>query len=248
MKFTGSSDIVALHPRRIIDPLRGVQIELRFRGAPAALLTYEAVYVANGYRTDIDPAPDGGYGRLSVWLGADATQPPEIPLVDQWELEGNDVDISVFNAQALRSVTGAMTPAGRAQFRSDVESIFRGELDPDDFLAAFSGAQRTVVDQLIESIGLGIETDPESRYVLRRSTIIAGNSTIKPSLENVGLLISTADLIATHPVPATIKFDLPEGYWRKRTPRAKQTALDKWTVTQEWWWQLELYPLDREVL
>lgn len=246
MKFTGSANIVVSEPRLIHDPLYGDTVELRYRGALAILQIWRATYNLAGYRTDLDPSENGSYGRLSVWLGADATQPVDVPLVDQWELEGDDVDISIYQSEALRDVTSTMTAVGRAQFRADVDSVFRGDLDPTEFLAGFTGAQLATVEDLLESIGLGIEVQPEARYVLRRTTILAANSTIKPSLANTNKLISTTNLVATQPIPATIKFDLPEGYWRKGTPRAAQTTVDKWTLRQDWSYQKTLYPLDQE--
>jgi len=42
-------------------------------------------------------------------------------------------------------------------------------------------------------------------------------------------------LRAVENIPTTINFELPTGWWLKRTPTVEQTAADKSTITQEYW-------------
>jgi hypothetical protein len=74
-----------------------------------------------------------------------------------------------------------------------------------------------------------------SQWVLRHTIIIAANSTIKPSLINVGKVFTTQMVQLIENIPATLKFDLPQGWWLKRTPTVEQTSADKFTITQEFW-------------
>jgi hypothetical protein len=95
--------------------------------------------------------------------------------------------------------------------------------------------QQEMINLLVNQMSLGVEAFTVSQYVLRRVLIIAANSSIKPSLEHVGEIYRTAELVQAEAVPGTIRFDLPEGYWLKRTPTVDQMSLDKWQITQEWW-------------
>lgn len=245
MQFFGSATIVQLPPLTRTDPIRGTQIGLRFRGRKADCDAYQAGYILDGLITDNQPDPDGAYGILTVWLGAETTQPAGTPLVNKWDLLGQDVDISAYNAPKVREAFPSATAEQKANLRADLEAIFRGETTAAEFLAQFTGTQLAAVTGLLSDISTGQDTFPSTQYVLRWTRILASNSTVKPTLTNVGRVWTTAELQSAEPIPATLKFGLPDGYWRKRTPTTEQTSSVQWTTTIEWEWSDQFRGLDQ---
>lgn len=236
MKFTGSALVVQAAPRRIWDPRFGWQIGVRYRGPRPELEVIELGHRSSGRRTELDPDQQGGYGLLTVWYGSEDTQAPDAPLTDRWTLEGNDIEESPFAVPDIRTAYESASIAEKVQMRTQVESVLRGEIEPQEAIdAAATTERKAAIERLIGEMAMGFESYSVSQFVLRRITVIASNSTIKPSLVNVNKVYSTAELKNAELIPETIRFDLPGGQWLKRTPTADQTAADKWTITQEWW-------------
>jgi len=101
--------------------------------------------------------------------------------------------------------------------------------------AQLMGASKAIIAGLISAFAQGIESYPHSQWVLRHVLVIAANSSIRPSLVNVGRMYTTDMLRAVESIPDTLKFDLPSGWWLKRTATVEQTAADKFTIAQEYW-------------
>lgn len=248
MKFTGSAKGVLLPERRIWDPRYGWQIGSRYRMPYDDLVLLEAEARALGRRTELDPDPQGSYGTLTVWVGAESTQAPDQPLVDRWTLEGNDLEKSILEHPDVLAAFPDTDPQARANLRADLDEVMSGDKTVQAMLDATTvPEQQEMINQLVNQMALGVEATTVSQYVLRRVLVIASNSSIKPSLEHVGEIYTTAELVAAEAVPATIRFDLPEGFWLKRTPTVDQMSLDKWQITQEWWHADDYSPFYRRV-
>ena len=236
MKYTGSVKSVQLPERRIWDPRSGWQIGYRYLGPTEDLVLLEFDARNLGRRTELDPHPQGGRGMLTIWVGAEATQAPDQPLVDRWTLAGNDLEKSLLEHPDVLAAFPDTNPQARANLRSDLDDVMSGEKTVQEMLDATTDpTQQAMINLLVNQMSLGVEAFTVSQFVLRRVLIIAANSSIKPSLEHVGEIYTTAELVQAETVPGTIRFELPEGYWLKRTPTVDQMSLDKWQITQEWW-------------
>jgi hypothetical protein len=244
MKLTGLS-LVELPSGRSWDPRIGFTIIRRYRGSLTQIQIVEANAKASNLRVQIEPDIEGGFGVVSVWYGAESTQPADVPLADTWELVGNDLEKDLWELPKVINALAPFVISDRRQIKADVEAWLAGTLvvngipvtDWTDFCtrSEFTQSQNDVLTDLVTDRIRGVEAWTVSQWVLRRTLIIAANSTIKPALADVGRVRSTTTLKAEENIPSTVKFDLPEGFWLKRTPTFTQTAADKWTISQEWW-------------
>jgi hypothetical protein len=244
MKLTGLS-LVELPSGRSWDPRIGFTIIRRYRGSLTQIQIVEADAKANNLRVQIEPDIEGGFGVVSVWYGAESTQPAGVPLADTWELVGNDLEKDLWELPKIVAALAPFNISDRRQIKIDIEAWLAGTLVVNDLpvrdwtdyctRSGFTTDQVEILTQLVTERIRGVQAWTVSQWVLRRTLIIAANSTIKPALADVGRVRSTTTLKAEENIPSTVKFDLPEGFWLKRTPTFTQTAADKWTISQEWW-------------
>jgi hypothetical protein len=239
------------------DPRSGWKLSRRWRGLVAPVLQLREQLRSLGVSVQYELEENCSYATVEATYGAEDGQPADQPLSDQWTLAGNDLEKSLWELPAVRAEFNKIPeddskPRALAVIRKNVESLASGELTVvDEFgveatgtdatsvfllMIAQLGLDPTVFSKLVSSRAAGVESYTVSQWVLRRTTIIASNSTIKPSLSNIGKLLTTSYLTQIEEIPTTIRFDLPpNGYWLKRTPTFEQTAADKWQITQEWW-------------
>lgn len=261
MSFFGVSGLVELPSAPGWDPRSGDIIHRRWRGTPTEIAAAKASLRTAGIRYQVEPTDDGGYQVIGAYYGAEDTQPPGEPLSDQWTLDGNDIEKSLWELPAVRAeldkilITNYRDPiqlalmAGLHELRPMMEAYARGEqkwTQPNGtevdltvgYIYGFVmtiGLDPAVLMPLLLSLTKGVESYTVSQWVLKHTLVIAANSTIKPSKTNIGKMYATASLIEAESIPNTLRFDLPDGYWLKRTPTVDQTAADKWTISQEWW-------------
>lgn len=257
MSYAGSIAPVEIPGPKIWDPRSGWQNSRRWRGEPTLIALLADQAKAAGARVELNPDESGAYSTVTVVYGVDGTQPPEVPLVDQWSLQGNDLEKDLWTKPEIKTqldrVTGEDSYHKVGKLRRLIEAVGSGEEEevPNpattdavvvptiqavrDACAALGSLDPLPFIAYIKSRMAGVEVFTVSQWVLSHVLIIAANSTIRPSLVNVGRVYTTEMLRAVEAIPATIKFDLASGWWLKRTPTVEQTAADKWTITQEYW-------------
>ncbi|MHC1762925.1 MAG: hypothetical protein AB9869_01280 [Verrucomicrobiia bacterium] len=164
----------------------------------------------------------------------------------------------------LKKLGSALDPtqiAGLARLRADVEALARGDVITYNSTTGEEGTltvaqwlntithliepvwpgnpaalNPAVFMRLLRSLSMGGEAFIISQYVLRHRLIIAKNSTIRPSTNNINrVYTNTLDMTTAESVPTDLPFDLPDGMWMKKTPTREQVAADKWQITQEWY-------------
>lgn len=251
--YLGETSAQQLASIRTYDPRSGWRITERYRGRLSEITALSAALVTSGYRLQVEPDDDGNYAVLLVDV-PDAEQDVNEALADQWTLAGNDLEKSLWEHPKIAAQLAASNQTGWALYewvagmRLYVEAFLKGEET-----MTLLGQSYTVSESLMQSyvegaamdwsvwlgfigaMARGAEAFSVSQYVLRRVRTVLSNTSIKPSLANVGKIYSTAQLQSTEPVPATILFDLPEGYWLKRTPTVSQVTSQKWEISEEWW-------------
>jgi len=256
MNYRGQSGPVEIPSLRSWDPRTGWTITRRWRGTPSTVAVLEAQLRTAGLRTSLEPSEDNAYATLSAQYGAEESQPPTEPLSDTWALVGNDLEKSLWNhprilAELLRIPDADLDKQQEiALVRAEVDALIRAEQEvthADGSIYTLTiqhillvhianlGLDAQVFRGLISALVRGEEAFTVSQWVLRHTLVIAANSSIKPSLANVGRVYPTDQLRAVEAIPNTIRFDLPLGVWLKRTPTIEQTSADKWTITQEFW-------------
>lgn len=252
--FSGTT-YVELARGWVRDPRNGVQLIRSYHGQYDALALLESSAAANGRKTTMEPLADGTY-TLRVQYGADDSQSPDQPLATVWELVGNDMEKSLWTLPEVKEVTDKITTVhGKAVIKKLVESWARGdteaELDNGDTLTLnesnikamlnlydvkVSTDQDTIVS-LGNALSRGEESWLISQFVIRRTVTIASNSgeSLKPAYDNVNKMLTKDAFNRIEQPPSTIKFNLPDGYFLKRTPTVRQVTADKWEVQSEWW-------------
>jgi hypothetical protein len=253
--FSGEN-LVELKPAWTWDPRNGLALTRRWRGTPAAVNALALDLRSRGLRYTIDPE-ESGYQVLASTSGAEESQSLETPLSDVWSLVGNDIEqdiwlmskVQVEFAKFADTLDGAKVRKWLTMLANG-DFIFRDEQGDDvtlswGYVADFIGQASMkpgvpslkvdVFEGLFGSLCAGVQSKPESRYVLRRVLTILAGSKIRPAYEGVNKVWSTDELKSRLAIPSTIMFDLPDGVWLKRTPTVEQSAADKWTITQEWW-------------
>jgi hypothetical protein len=259
MSFTGTTGLVQYPDADGWDPRMGPTIVRRWKGSEDRVREGASQLRRAGIRYQVEPSLDGGYWVLTGTSGAEETQDPMLPLSDEWSLVGNDLEKSIWDHPRIKEeLDKAVTDengtivAKVAYVRAAVDAFARGEAtivdsDGDEYPLTYEYIINSLVAELggtpnvatweafIKSRCSGVESYSVSQWVLRHTIIIAANSTIKPSLINVGKVFTTQMVQLIENIPATLKFDLPQGWWLKRTPTVEQTSADKFTITQEFW-------------
>ena len=257
-KNIGSTTAQLLKAEQSYDPKQGWKTTLRYRGIASALTSLADSLAYAGASIRIDPESDShNYFVLSATFGVSeygSTTPPEdtdlTPLSDNWELEGNDLEKSVWELPTIKdqlAIMHAATGEGingfqlLTEFRKDVNDLVNGTMedpgaDPNAIIPVGIGLNTALLAQWIKELCMGVESFIVSQWVLRRTREIAPNCRIKPSMTNVMRVFTTAQLGKVNSIPSVIKFDLPSGYWLKKSPRVTGPSDDgNWTITEEWW-------------
>ena len=243
MKFTGQRTVGPILGKNW-DPRTGWQSVVKYIGLPSDLNTIFETWRAAGARGEIEPDLEGKYHTLTVRLGYDPDSTPTAPYSDLWSMVGNDLEKSLWESDLLQAaVFGTPTHAGMgltadllAQLKTDLESFLGGALSLGEVrnLPA-TGDARTVIALYLTERLRGVESFPVSQYVIRRVTTFPKQLALKPDLTRVGKMIRKATFASLEGMPSNVPFDLPEGFFLKRTPSAEQISSDKSTITQEWW-------------
>jgi len=238
MSFHGAN-LEQLRDSRSWDPREGWSIDRPWRGSPAAIDVKIAALVAAGIRLTHEADDQAGYERVTAHLGAEDTQDDEVELTDQWTLVGNDIEKDLWLHPKVTAIFAAFLdgsgfPTSQyAELKQDFQDVISGDKALDD-LAWWAGAS-TDTKKFMRALLRGEESYTVSQFVLRNVKVVAANYSLKPSYSRVGKVMSGTTLDTVYTPPATIKFNLPDGFWMERTPTVEQVAPDKYSITREWW-------------
>ena len=242
--FYGHNGYAELKPVSAWDPRRGWSITRRFKGLQSSIDALALTLIASGVRFTREVMPDGGYHILSATYGAEESQSPTEPLSDLWDLDGNDIEQSLWLRPSIKAhleffldESGFPTDSYVAITR-DIQELVSGTKLPSDI--AWWGDKDPHTPELkkfARELLRGVDSYHVSEWVLRRRRVIARNSTIQPSNAYVNMLfMTTSKLRAVEGVPSNLPFTLPDGVWLKKSPKRTQIASDKWEISQEYWW------------
>lgn len=264
-KNIGSVGPATLKTEQDYEPGKGWKTIQRYRGTVTQLAAVVSDLQFAGCQFHLDPeSEDHNYYTLTVTFGAGAYNggnPPDPgePLSDQWELDVNDLEKSLWEFptiiaefEKILSYAGAPDadppiPSGAnilKQIKKQIQDTVEGTSEDPDVLITVPvlPAPYTInVTLLLNFMGQlvrGVEAFTVSQLVLRRTMQIAPNCTIKASLANVGKIYAASAIATAYGIPNTIRFGLPTtGYWLKRSPTVSGPGKDgRWTIKQEFWW------------
>ena len=238
------------------DPRTGHSFSRRWRGTPQEISNLAASYKFAGYLVEETYPDSGGYAHLRVVFSAAADHPLDQPLADQWVRVGNDLEKSLWHLPHVQSAFSAVNFADEttlqkvSAFKADVEAYVRGERKTFDeagdeqtlnmaYLRSEAGDinfDLAILNGLIAAFARGQEAFPVSQTALQRTLIVAGNTTLRPSTENVNKMFTTEGMASLYPsLPPIIKDELELGYWLKKTPTTAQVKSYTFEIRYEWW-------------
>lgn len=180
------------------------------------LVTIRATYQEASVDGVGNPATDGGL------------------LERTWELDGNDLEKSLWEHPKVKAVTNTMSASEIAEIRKIVEAAVAGEITEQED----TGVDNPLVD-LIRAFAKGVEAFSISQYVLRKRETILPTSVLRPSYANTNRIFTYNQLTASEPSLLTVNIlgaaGLTDVIWHKRTPRLTPTTGGLWMIEQEYW-------------
>lgn len=226
---------------------RGYYTIRRWRGQQSDAEAQRASLIATGFYTDV---------RLKegpVWeveAQADSDIEDETPLtedsaVDTWELAANRVekDLLVSDIASVNDLDDVDAQVLRAFINGDTTYAY------DEFAWINNGSSNP--SGLYKLIKAGVKSSQVFQPILRRTTTASDSYIVSASLTNVGLIYSTAQILAENDVPASIANNMPttgpsgsatrtlDGItytygWMKGYPIITDTIDGKVQIQQEW--------------
>ncbi len=234
----GTYDLITLQPRERWTPRGGRVSEPRTKMLNASVAAFTATLRSNGYAYEVEPLGESPFSIVTTLaVQEDATD--TTVLADLWELDGNDLEKSIWELPKVKEQMEAITDlTDRAAVRNDVEAIVRGEVEYS--WSDASSFSRDVYDGLIKSLIAGVEAFPVSTYVLRRTITLPSNTALAPAFDYSNKIFTTASLVGYETtIPTNLRSALPVGYWQKKTPTAAQQSDGRWVYRVEYWWASE---------
>lgn len=234
----GTYDLITLQPRERWTPRGGRVTEPRTKMLNTSVAAFTATLRSNGYAYEVEPLGESPFSIVTTLaVQEDATD--TTILADLWELDGNDLEKSIWELPKVKEQMEAITDlTDRATVRNDIEAIVRGEVEYS--WSDASSFSRDVYDGLIKSLIAGVEAFPVSTYVLRRTITLPSNTALAPAFQYSNQIFTTASLVGYETtIPANLTSALPVGYWQKKTPTAAQQSDGRWVYRVEYWWAAE---------
>lgn len=208
----GTATSFDLFPTIHWDPREGRQVAHSKRVPKLDLATWENALQASGLAYSVDPegtSPDA----LLHWAA------PVVTVVDNWSVRFNEIQQSLWlNDEVAEQMAKLTDPAGKANFKADIEAILRGErtwtddtgtIHPLDLatiyatVAAF-GIETAIFEDLVKDLAAGVEAELISVPVLQLSRIfpafLRGITPSQPLLTN-SILYGPTTVVA----PATTR-------------------------------------------
>lgn len=254
MNLFGNPQLREMEPRRQYRPKRGWETQRRFHGAIEAINGFLPTLLADpNLEIDIEPDSDGVTGTLTVRVpdAQDGSDAADQVTVD-FELDGNDRDISIYKRMTQRGMSAALS----AFIESEVEGVRVEKYDYATAVAAIrtfataDGFDADTAEDWFNLVSEGITTHPEpGAYVLRKTTT-APNAYVAGASLHIGELYTTTQLLAEQTtIPSGIQSDMPsDGYWLKATPKRRTLPKGQIQITQEWLHGYEASPLQYDLV
>tara|TARA_R110000782_G_scaffold52263_4_gene112125 strand:+ start:6100 stop:6864 length:765 start_codon:yes stop_codon:yes gene_type:complete len=241
MKIAGVSQ-TPFDRRDVWDPVQGKSIELAYKGSNAEIISLGIAFEGLGYRHSITTRTGFNELRVNIPLTSAVNGIAETPTED-WEIDSNIQEVEI------------LTSAVVAASLSEVENnALKAALD---FYQTGDSANLTVEKPKFNTNATalavynlktkGYDSLPESRPVLRYSRNFSGSYGGSIQVNLARTIYTTASLISTFGVPASIQGDLPSNPSGSETPpyttwawlqtrhsRLRGIRSDRYNEVREW--------------
>lgn len=212
----------------------GAYKERTWEGPAASLTSFLSASLPQGY-SEYSVEDQGDLVIVRAIYTADIPErignPSDDGLLDRsWELEGDDLETSLWAHPSVIAETANQTIAQAIALRTAVDAALAGETT----WTSLGGA----IDNLVNRLAKGTESFFQSTFVLRKVETVRKNSSIRPSFTNVNRVFSYAALLSSEPSLAYENLIQASGLqglsWLKCTPRVRPTQDGLWEISQEY--------------
>lgn len=236
MAIYGVSEYLEQSQRRRWDINQGAVVDRTWEGPKSGLVTFIASTLPAGYsRIEIDDDNDlvvlvATYPS-STTDGIGGTEPEDGLVQRWWELDGNDLEKSLWDHPKVRAHTDGYDATQIIAMRAKFEEILAGT-------ATSSWLHADVMDAMLR-IARGVESFTVSQYVLRKNEIVRTGTSLAASHGNVNKIFGYSALTAAE--PSLAGYDLVAAasltglYWLKRTPDVRPTQNGLYEIVTEYW-------------
>lgn len=236
MAIYGVTSYLEQPQRRRWDISAGAVVDRTWEGPKVGLATFIASTLPAGYsRIEIEDDDDlvvlvATYPS-STTDGIGGTEPEDGLVQRWWELDGNDLEKSLWDHPKVRAYTDDYDVAEIAAMRAKYEEIMAG--------TATSSWTDADVAIAMEKIAKGIEAYTVSQYVLRKTEIVRTGASLAASHANVNKIFGYSALTAAE--PSLAGYDLVAAasltglFWLKRTPDVRPTQNGLYEIVTEYW-------------
>lgn len=259
-RILSATGIQSLEPRRGYRDGIGYTIDLRWKGTQDECGSALEVLVAGGGVVDADISPDsGGYYILSVAYATRnaTTDSGGTPIagaesvVTTWSRETSSLEKSLWELGPIKDAmslygTDSTADRQRAEFRSNCEKFFRGELTLAQ-LSAAGGALTTYnalnptaqmvsdIAKMFDAFSQGIDTWRTDLFVIKRVQVGAPTNLANNDATN-NMMWNRSTLIAQPTMPSAFQNVVPPGYFLQYAAEINVLDNSRWQVSQMWQW------------
>lgn len=249
LEFKGTAVIADGRLRIEDDPRYGSITALEIKGRHAEVVAAASVYRAAGYRVTVEQSPQGGYSTLLATIdsGTYGGATTNIPESDDWELDIEGDERSIFNAPNVIAAQSGWSISDIAAFRADIEKVARGEIAYDDSVWPVSSqGQIDLFNLLVTKVARGVESYRISGYVLHNTQVVGLNYSVQFGVQNLNRYFTLDQLQYLEGLPADLSFEMPSGgTWLKTEARVERITAWKRRLTRKWVhadeWDTDLY-------
>ncbi len=245
-----------------------------FEGTAADIQAKAAGYSNLGVRYEVENL-HGGRAKLTAYLTwANANQLGQEVPVENWELDPQEVEKDLLDADFQHGSLTALSSSDRATIAGLINNgiSWNGSTNPV-MLPGSSGSNEshTLATPLGNAYSFyllmkaGVRSFPVDASVIRHTSNVSSEYSVKVSFANSGRIFSSASLISIEGVPSDLLFDVPTAPnatqyietaptlttpgdlqygWRKVPPSVQKMALQRWQITQNYQfglWAVRLY-------
>jgi hypothetical protein len=212
---------------------------------------FTATLRASGYAYEVEPMGETPYSIVTT-LAVDPDATSDTILNDLWELDGNDLEKDYWSAPAVVEWLGNLDLTQRANVRAIVERYVREGGNQADFENEVAGAlaggaatglqpsDKAILDLIVSDLAAGTQSYAVAAYVLRRTITVPANTALGPSFANANKIFTQEQLLSVETtIPLNLRATLPDGFWQKKTPTARQQPDGRLQYLVEYWWAEE---------
>lgn len=229
-----------------LDPIRrwsksgGSETTRRFRGPKKRLEAWIQDLEADENLLDWSLEPQDGTPAavLSFTLGSlDDGTPDEESATHRWNLTANAVEISIFDHPKSVAIE-AFEPGTLNAVKELVDTLDQGVEAQFFFLnhEEASAQLQVWLQQFGTSLLRGVSKYPFSQQVVRHTVTVSPNVALTLNKHSPRTVISTSKLLSAEPaIPAYIRADMEDGFWRVIRPKRDETSRGMVSIVREWW-------------